>query len=55
MVPVLDGTRAEYQQYVLSKSQLRKIEKQAEEDSKPAEGTSVQGETDAATPEAPTE
>ena len=30
MVPVLDGTLAEYQQYVLSKSQLRKLEQQAE-------------------------
>lgn len=55
MVPVLDGTLAEYQQYVLSKSQLRKLEKQAEEDSEPAEGVTVQGQTDAATPEAPTE
>ena len=55
MVPVLDGTLAEYQPYVLSKSQLRKLEKQAEEDSKPAAGDAVQGETDAAAPAAPTE
>ena len=54
-VPVLDGTLAEYQQYVLSTSQLRKLEKQAEADSKTATGETVQGETDAAAPAAPTE
>lgn len=54
-VPVLDGTLAEYQQYVLSTSQLRKLEKQAAADSKTATGETVQGETDAAAPAAPTE
>lgn len=41
-VPVLDGTLAEYQQYVLSTSQLRRLEKQAEADSKTAADETVQ-------------
>ena len=52
MVPVLDGTLAEYQQYVLSKSQLRKLEQQAEKDGEQAAETTPATESPAAT-EAP--
>ena len=57
MVPVLDGTLAEYQQYVLSKSQMRKLEKEADKDGEQASGkaTASAGGTASAEGTAPAE
>lgn len=62
-VPVLDGTLAEYRQYVISKSQLRAMEEEAEEETSASdastsasgvagtatEGAAAEGSADAAT------
>lgn len=52
-VPVLDGTLSEYQDYVLSLSDLRKMERDAKDDEKKADDTATSKDAaDAKSPEA---